>query len=118
MIINPHTGKFIRTNGLVDTGASECAIPAVFSNMLGHNFNAGILKHNSTGNGMAECYGHTSTIIIYHPQQPNNKILYTINNVIIDCMPNLPVVLLGVNGFLSNFILSIDYPKRIFSIIK
>ena len=31
-------------------------------------------------------------------------------------MPNLHVLLLGVNSFLGKFILNIDYPGKIFSI--
>jgi len=31
-------------------------------------------------------------------------------------MPNLGIVLLGVNNFLGNFVLNIDYPQKVFSI--
>jgi len=37
---------------------------------------------------------------------------------LIDFMPNLYVPLLGVKSFLSNFILTIDYPRQIFSLRK
>ncbi len=41
-----------------------------------------------------------------------------INNVLVDFLPNLNVVLIGVKSFLSNFILTIDYPAQKFSIIR
>ncbi|MBI4650837.1 hypothetical protein HY745_06045 [Candidatus Desantisbacteria bacterium] len=41
---------------------------------------------------------------------------FKIDNVLIDFMPNLKIPLLGVKSFLSNFILTIDYPKKCFSI--
>ncbi len=50
-IINPHTKKRIGTYGLIDTGADECAIPAGFAHVLGHDLLAGIAKTVSTGNG-------------------------------------------------------------------
>ncbi len=28
-IVNPHTNKSIKTFGLIDTGADECAVPSV-----------------------------------------------------------------------------------------
>lgn len=117
-ILNPHTNRFIKTLGLIDTGASECAIPAQLAVMLGHDLTKGTPNQISTGNGDASAYRHTSSIIIYHPQNPDTQIIYTLDNVLIDCMPNLPIVLLGVNGFLSNFILNIDYPQKMFSLYK
>ncbi|MBU2623722.1 MAG: hypothetical protein KKD92_15545 [Proteobacteria bacterium] len=44
------------------------------------------------------------------------KLAYTIKDTPIDFMPNLHVLLLGVNSFLGKFILNIDYPGKIFSI--
>jgi len=32
-------------------------------------------------------------------------------------MPNLNIPLLGVKSFLSNFILTVDYPKKVFSLL-
>jgi hypothetical protein len=40
----------------------------------------------------------------------------TIDKTLIDFMPNLYVVLLGVKSFLSKFILTINYPSQKFSI--
>jgi hypothetical protein len=37
-IINPHTGLSFLTSGLIDTGADQCAIPALFAPLLGHKY--------------------------------------------------------------------------------
>jgi hypothetical protein len=115
-IFNPHTGKSLNHYGYVDTGAYECAIPAEFAFILGHNLTKGTLKSVGTGNGKAISFAHTTTIEIYHPQSA--QLLERIENVPIDFMPNLPVILLGAKSFLSRFILTVDYPDKVFSIQK
>lgn len=116
-IINPKTNQKLKTFGIIDTGASECAIPARIAMMLGHNLIKGKKKNVSTGNGLTNAFRHTTTLLIHHPTTPNIDI-FTIDNVLIDCLPNLNMVLLGVNGFLSNFVLNIDYPNKTFSLTK
>ncbi|MBI4682583.1 MAG: hypothetical protein HY757_05730 [Nitrospirae bacterium] len=113
-IINPHTSKQLKTYGLIDTGADECAVPASMADLLGHNLQSGQSKIISTGNGETIAFSHTTSFEVYHPS--TNKLLYTLADTPIDFMPNLPVVLLGVNNFLNKFILNIDYPKKTFSI--
>ena len=108
-IINPHSGKHIRIAGLIDTGADECALPASYAAMIGHNLQSGISKEISTGNGITTAYSHTVRIEVGS---------YRINDTLIDFMPNLYVPLLGVKSFLSNFILTINYPEKIFSLEK
>lgn len=113
-IINPHTNKSTSTMGLIDTGADECAIPAYIAEKLGHDIKAGKSKGVITGNGEAYAYKHTTKFEIYHPI--TGKLLYTIHDTPVDCLPKLTTVLLGVNNFLIRFILKIDYPKRTFSL--
>lgn len=115
-IVNPHTGSNYRTYGLIDTGADECAIPAAYAPLLGHNLQAGAEKRINTGNGRTVAYAHKTKFEIFHPVTGN--LLYTIPDTPIDFMPNLNVVLLGVSSFLSRFTLRIDYPNKIFSISK
>lgn len=114
-IINPHTLKGYKTFGLIDTGADDCAIPAAYAPLLGHNLQAGQPKLISTGNGETIAYAHTTRFQIYHPSTGEH--LYTMDDTPIDFMPNLHVVLLGVNSFLSQFVLTINYPQNSFSII-
>ncbi|MGR3219109.1 MAG: retropepsin-like aspartic protease [Candidatus Anammoxibacter sp.] len=113
-IINPHSSKSYQTFGIIDTGADECAIPASVAHLLGHNLKKGTTKEIGTGNGLATAYTHTIKFEIYHPV--SGKFLYAVNDTPIDFMPNLNIVLLGVNSFLSRFILTVDYPKKSFSL--
>ena len=106
-IINPDTNRQIRAFGLIDTGADECAFPASFASILGHNLQAGQQRKISTGNGLTIAYGHTTRIRIED---------FTTQDVLVDFLPNLNIPLLGVRSFLSNFVLTIDYPNRMFSL--
>jgi len=113
-IINPHTGKYSQTFGFIDTGADECAIPAELATLLGHNLQAGKTKNVTTGNGVTVAYSHITKFELFHPV--TGQLLHTVADTPIDFLPNLHVVLLGVNNFLSRFILHVDYPKKTFSI--
>jgi len=95
--------------GLIDTGADECALPARYAAILGHNLEAGTVKEINTGNGTTIAYSHTVKIEIEG---------FTVQDTLIDFMPNLHTVLLGTKSFLSNFILTVDYPRRVFSLKK
>jgi predicted aspartyl protease len=114
-IINPSSGQLITSLGLIDTGADDCAIPASFATMLGHNLAAGQTKQIGTGNGLTNAYAHTTRIEIFS-MDGTLRIVHTINDTPIDFMPNLAIILLGVNSFLSRFKLFIDYPNHCFSI--
>jgi predicted aspartyl protease len=106
-IINPDTEKRIRVYALIDTGADECAFPASFAPLLGHNLQAGQWKRISTGNGITTAYSHTTRIIIEG---------FSTQEVLVDFMANLNIPLLGVRSFLANFVLTIDYSKKVFSL--
>ena len=106
-IRNPHTNQAINVYGLIDTGADECAIPAHYASMIGHDLQAGVQKSITTGNGITSAYAHT---LSFETQG------IKIENVLIDFMPNLSIVLLGVKSFLSNFTLTVDYKKSVFSL--
>lgn len=106
-VVNPHTNQKIKLYGLLDTGADECALPAQYAVLLGHNLQEGYPKEINTGNGKTLAYSHTVKIEISN---------FAIQDTLIDFMPNLFVPLLGVKSFLSNFILTIDYPNQTFSL--
>jgi hypothetical protein len=96
-------------------------LPASYAQLLGHNLTAGTAKNVNTGNGRTTAYGHTCTIEIFDTRlllTGKSKIAHTIPKTVIDFMPNLHCVLLGVKTFLSNFKLYIDYPRQLFSIRK
>ncbi len=108
-ITNPHSGKSTKIWGLIDTGADECALPADYAILLGHNLQAGKPKTVNTGNGITLAYSHTMCIKV------NN---IELENILIDFMPNLQTCLLGVRNFLSKFVLTVDYPKKRFSLYQ
>ena len=112
-IINPHSNKTVRFIGLIDTGADECAIPALFAPILEHDLDKGAPKTIGSAGGPTLGYSHTTKIEIY---DFSDKLCYTINETPIDFMPNLNVVLLGVKQFLDQFELHINYPVKTFSI--
>lgn len=107
-IINPDTNKQVSVYALIDTGADECAFPASFAPIIGHNLQDGQPKKVSTGNGITIAYGHTTRIVIEE---------FSTQDVLVDFMPNLNIPLLGVRSFLSNFILTVDYPNKVFSLL-
>jgi|SRR3989339_469685 len=106
-IENPSTNKKMDVYALIDTGADECAMPASFASILGHNLQNGIIKKIGTGNGITVAYGHTTKILLEG---------FSTQEVVIDFVPNLSTPLIGVKSFLSNFILSINYPNKTFSL--
>lgn len=113
-LINPNTG--LRTSSLarVDTGADECAMPAKLTIPLKHEFTKGEKKFIRTASNKTEvAYAHNSIVELL---SMNGKLLYTIKKVPIDFMPGLRIPLLGVKHFLDQFVLRIDYPKKVFSI--
>ncbi len=107
-IINPENQSEINVYALVDTGADECALPASFALPLNHNLDSGYQKKINTGNGLTVAYSHTVCIKAFG---------FSTENVLIDFMPNLHIPLLGVKSFLSNFVLTVDYRNKKFSII-
>ena len=105
-IVNPAINKRLSVFALIDTGADECAFPASFAPVLGHDLQAGQQKKISTGNGTTIAYGHTTRLEISG---------FETHEVVVDFMPNLFIPLLGVKSFLANFVLTVNYPKRTFS---
>lgn len=118
-IHNPHTGKSVFAWGLIDTGADECALPAYYANILGHDLMKGTAKQIGTGNGFTNAFAHTTRIDIFSAAAADplaTPAVYTIPDTPIDFMPNLHCVLLGVRNFMSRFVLTIDYPNKVYSI--
>ena len=64
IIKNPHTGKSVKAYGLIDTGADECALPALYAPILGHDLQSGFAKEINTGNGKTLAYSHTVCVKI------------------------------------------------------
>lgn len=112
-IVNPSSDKFIRSYGLIDTGATVCVIPAKWARSLGHDLEQGTPNQIDGAGGRTTSYSHTTKIEIYNA---SDLLCHTINNTPIDFMPNLKIVILGVKQFLDQFELHINYPLKKFSI--
>ena len=112
-IINPENELVLNAYGLIDTGADECAIPVSYPSLLGHELQSGLERKIKTGNGVTIAYSHTATLAILNFQGDHVAV---VEEALIDFMPNLHVVLLGVKSFLSRFILTINYPDQTFSL--
>lgn len=120
-ITNPDTEKTLDTFGLIQTSTDRCVVPAEYASILGHNLTRGTTRKVSTGNGTSIAYSHTCTISIFDLKALENKTLnavYEIERTHIEFVPNLSHVILGVENFLSRFILAVDYPNQVFSIRK
>lgn len=115
-VINSHTGQYISTYGLIDTGADECSMPATYASQIGHILDKGKPKGITTAGGKTLAYSHTTKIEIFG--KPVTKVAYTIPNTLVDFTEGLEVVLLGVKKFLDQFTLEINYPKQHLSITK
>lgn len=113
-IVNPLNGSHVLCFGLVDTGSDDCSVPASVAKSLGHDLQAGRQRGIRTANGVSIAYAHTARFEILHPV--NQKPLYIIQDTSVDFMPNLQLVLLGTQNFLNRFILTIDYPRKTFSL--
>lgn len=103
-ITNPNTGLSLDTAGVIDTGADACAVPASYAGILGYNVEDGEPKPVGTGNGLTTAYSHICRIDVYHTERvlgSNSETIYTTSDAKIDFMPNLPIVLMGVNDFLG-----------------
>ena len=119
-ITNPHNDFVFFSWGLIDTGADSTAIPGWIAKKLGHDIKSGKLSDCIAGGGLIRIYEHTCCIDILSMDKngrvDDNNMAITIPDGRIGVLEHLPFVLLGVNDFLRNYVLTIDYPKQVFSI--
>lgn len=114
-IINPKTKSKRPTFALIDTGADECAIPAWHAESLGHILRAVSPALNDTAGGLTDSFPHSTEFEIL---DQSGNIVYSISKSLVDFNPKLHMPILGMKNFLSDFILTIDYPKKVFSLKK
>jgi len=113
-IINPEKGLFIKTVGLIDTGADECSVPIGIAKELGYDLSKIRPKPVTTASGVGTAYSIVTTIEIYDIEF--KKVLYKIPDISVDFTKGLHCVLLGMENFLEQFVLEINYPKKVFHI--
>lgn len=118
---NPATNLSFIALAIVDTGADDCLFPAQTASLLGHNLTSVKSKRIGTAGKPTNAYPHTSTVDILEMRPDGmygSKVLYTIPNALIDFAEDCQSFLLGAKTFLDKFILEINYPQQIFSILK
>lgn len=117
-IKNPSNGKIFKTKGLIDTGADLCAFPPYIVKRLGYVWKKG--KHDKviTAQKMANVYAYPTIIIFDHyPSNPASGVQqFSTGEIMVNYQEDLHIPLLGVENFLSSFILTMDYRKRAFSL--
>lgn len=112
---------------LIDTGADECTIPGFYAGKLGFSLKQGKPKSIGTAGGDSTAYGHRCKINIFamngtvaKPRVNYDNIVITIPTALVDFAPDLRVsyALLGVANFLRDYVVTINYPRKVFSIRK
>lgn len=112
-ITNPHSGKFVVTYALIDTGAEACVFPAELAVMLDHDFKGkGVVFDEIIGiSGPGTVYMHTFNLEILLPNRQD--VLKSFERILVKCrdQEQIPSVL-GVGDCLRHFRITIDYLKQ------
>jgi len=121
MLENPDNGQTLKTWALIDTGADSIVVPGFVAKILRHNVDhKSVKKVKCAGvGGSAETFYHTFRINVLSLSPSgvvSDKVAVKISKRELAVAPGLHVVLLGVNDFLGKYLLSIDYPKKMFSV--
>ena len=69
-VINPHRNKKIKLYGLIYTGADECALPASYAVLLGHDLQAGYSKTYT-------CYSGYDTSSVFYEGGSGYSVMQT-----------------------------------------
>lgn len=126
-VVNPKNGLAKEMPALIDTGADECTILGFYAGKLGLSLEQGKPKPIGTAGGDSTAYGHLCQINIFamsgtlkKPTIDYDNVVIAIPKVLVDFAPALrsSYALLGVKNFLKNYVLTINYPRQVFSIRK
>ncbi|RPJ79570.1 MAG: hypothetical protein EHM20_01010, partial [Alphaproteobacteria bacterium] len=117
-LTNLKNGKSISTWALIDTGADATSFPEWFARSLNLDLKKDYKKIN-TGNGETKASLGICKIEVYDSKvpEPNSiqkavakgNVIYKKENASIDFLPELETALLGVDNFLGEFVLKINY---------
>lgn len=106
---------------MVDTGADNSVIPGFLAEKLYHDVDhESVRRGRSTGiGGQVDIYYHSFRICILgldNRGTVTEDIAIKIHKREYAVVPELRVMLLGVSDFLTKYVLSINYPKKLFSV--
>ncbi len=112
-IVNPDTKLSLSTKGIKAPEVRECAITASAGGLFGHQLaGKGESMEIHSINIKVMGYSYKATIEILKPN--SDELLYRIQNVPVNFVPIVTNNLLGVKGFLENFVLNVNYPAKNF----
>jgi len=121
-LTNPITNKTTVVWGLVDTGASACHFPEKYAKAIGIDVKRGRPYGGPTSGGPCKgrfCHCHIGILAIKNENEIDfTRELITLPNREHFFSEKAPISLLGIEGFLEDYILTVDYPKQVFSIVS
>ena len=103
----------------VDTGTDVCIFPLDCASKLGLKPRKRSLQNVNTAKGPAVAYIHDVRIEILGIRYngfASSQILWTISKMPVYFVVGGPRPLMGANSFLEQFVLTVNYPQRYFSI--
>jgi hypothetical protein len=122
VLINPDNGFDYFTWAIIDTGADTTVIPEFIAKSLYHDVKHHTVKrdmHWGIG-GEVVAYYHTFRINVLgldpKGNVDNEKTAVKISRRPFAVIQNLHIMVLGENDFLKKYVLTINYPKKIFSV--
>jgi hypothetical protein len=120
-LINPANGFEHTTWALIDTGADYTVIPEYIAQKLYHDVRNKKVKTTwCTGiGGNATAYHHTFSLRFFKSDAKGNiskKVAIRINKRLFAVVENLHTMVLGTGDFLKDYVLTIDYSKKVFSV--
>lgn len=109
------TGKIVRGNGLLDTGADTCQFPSTIPKVFGNGLKIeGQEPKTSMGLGGVgiSSWNHKFKIGLLDPEE--KKVVKWTDEIEVGCVEHdrLPI-LLGTNTFLNQFRINFDYPNKV-----
>lgn len=118
---NPVGGRSCKTWALIDTGADSSAIPGFLAKELCHDItHEDVRKESCHGvGGAAFTYFHSfrlSVLGLDSNGETTEDVSIRINKREFGVAPDLHIMLLGVSDFLAKYLLSVNYPKKLFSV--
>ena len=112
-IENPHTKKHEDVYALIDTGADASIIPGPLAEKLGHDLQGDQVATSFTygvGEGKVCAYQHTFVLNLISSR--STRKVWCSGPILVDCVEHEIPVILGVQGMLQNFRVTLNYPKR------
>lgn len=122
VLTNPANGFDYSTWALIDTGADSTVIPEFIAKKLYHD-----IKHQNVQtdvcfgiSGSATTYHHTFRLKVLGLNRKgdvlHNKVAIKMNKRLFPVIPGLHTMVLGEDDFLKKYILTINYPRKTFSL--